>query len=126
METIQLLNLSSSQLRRAAEIKERIDQLLAELSNILGGDGESDSTGAAKTTKGAGKKRQMSPEARKRIGDAQKARWARINAAKGKAVPDSAKAKGPGKRRTMSPEAKKKIAEAQKARWAKAQGEKAK
>ena len=55
--------------------------------------------------------RTMSPEARKRIADAQRRRWARARAgASGK------RSKG---KRTLSPEARRRIVAAQKARWAK-------
>ena len=83
METNQLLNISPSQLRRAADVKERIEVLTKELSGILGGvDTE---PLVIRTTAGilvAGKKRGMSAEGRRRVGEAARARWAKINAAK--------------------------------------------
>lgn len=67
-------NLSAAQLRRAAQIKEQLDNLQTELNKILGGE-----SGAAGTRGG---KRQLSPAARARIVAAQKARWQKFHAAK--------------------------------------------
>jgi len=62
-------------------------------------------------------KRTMSPEARRRISLAQKARWARVAT---KTVTPK-----PKKTRVTSAEARRKIAAAQKARWAKVRSKKA-
>lgn len=66
--------LSAQQLRRAADLKEKIDSLQNELNQILG----------AKRSVGApsGVKRVLSPAARAKIVAAQKARWAKFHAAK--------------------------------------------
>ena len=98
-------SLSAEQLRRAASIKEQIDELENELGRILGGDGSA--------ARAAGGRRTMSASARARIAAAQKARWAKYNANK------PAKTGGAG-RRKMSAAARAKIAAAAKARWAKA------
>jgi hypothetical protein len=58
---------------------------------------------------GAGPRRVLSAAARKRIGDAQRKRWAKQKAGKPK--------------RTMSASARRKIAAAQRARWAKTRGQ---
>lgn len=71
-----LLSLTSAQLKRAAAIKEKIASLEKELNSLLGG-----STAKAKTTLPA-KKRKMSAAGRAAIIKAQKARWAKIKAAK--------------------------------------------
>ncbi len=70
-----LASLTSSQLRRAAALQEKIESLQAELSRITGG--------AVKKTAGrpAKKKRTMSPEARAKIAAAQRRRWAKQKAA---------------------------------------------
>jgi hypothetical protein len=87
---------------------------------------------AAKVSVVQPKKRVMSPEARKRIGDALRKRWAgtkKINAvtpakepkkAAKKATSVKAKKSAPTKaaKRTMSPEARQRIADAQRKRWA--------
>jgi hypothetical protein len=97
-----------AQLKRAVSIKERIEELESELASLLGDS--SRSSGAA-VARGPGKRRNMSAAGRARISAAAKARWAKVNAAKGK-MPTKGK-------RTMSPAARAKIAAAARARWAK-------
>jgi hypothetical protein len=60
------------------------------------------------------RRRVMSAEARARIAEAQRLRWA----ASRKRAAAPAKSKPAAKKRTMSPEARMRIAEAQKKRWA--------
>ena len=69
-----LLTLTSAQLKRAAAIKDEITSLESELGAILGAP-----TTVAKPMK---KKRGMSAAGRARVAAAQKARWAKIRAAK--------------------------------------------
>lgn len=71
--------LTSSQLRKAASLKEKIAKLEKELAGIVGGSGPAPKAAAAKPAK---KKRKMSAAGRARIAAAQKARWAKIKAAK--------------------------------------------
>jgi hypothetical protein len=120
MENNPLLNLSVSQLKKAADLKERIDALSAELSALLqGGGGAATSTSAPGPGRGRrGGRRQMSEEGRRRIADAARARWARERASKGGSTSSAATTPTGRKRRTMSPAARKKIAEAARARWA--------
>jgi hypothetical protein len=104
-----MTNLSASQLRRAADIKDKIESLQKELSRLLGG------------TKGVAaprKRRKMSAAGRAKIAAAARARWAKVKGRKSAAKPVK-KA-----RRKMSAAARAKIATAAKARWkkAKAQG----
>jgi hypothetical protein len=96
-------NLTAQQLRRAADIQDKIAALQDELSQYLGG-----SVSSAK----APRKRRMSAAGRARIIAAQKARWAKVKSSGGSAKP--------AKRRKMSAAAKAKIAAAARARWAKA------
>jgi len=103
-----LLSLSSAQLKRAAAIKDQIEGLNHELAGLLGA-----SASATKPAK-ASKKGGMSPAGRARVAAAQRARWAKINAAK-----PAAKAPAKKKKFTMSAAAKAKISAAAKARWAK-------
>jgi hypothetical protein len=112
--TSSLLNLSPAQLRRAAEIKERIDSLNSELASMLGGNS---SLNPQPLPPKSGP-RQMSAAGRARIAAAARARWAKIRAAKGQSASSSNGAVP--KKRTMSPAARAKIAAAQRARWAKA------
>jgi hypothetical protein len=103
-----LSNLSASQLRRAAEIKDKIESLQHELSGIVG-----ESAAAGTASKPAGKRRKLSAAAINRIREAQKARWAAHRAAK-------ASGKAPkAKKRKMSPAARARLAAIAKARWAK-------
>lgn len=69
-----LSNLTAAQLRKAAVLKEKITALQNDLARLLG-----DSGVAAKPAK-----RTMSAAARAKIAAAQKARWARVKAAKKK------------------------------------------
>jgi len=69
------VNLTVKQLKRAAALKERIQKLEKELTNMLGAAAPS----AAKV--GRPKKRHMSASAKARISAAAKARWAKIKAA---------------------------------------------
>ncbi len=72
-----ITNLTPSQLRRAAELKEKIDSLELELAGLLGSSAAVTSPVATK-----GKKSKFGPEAIARIRAAQKARWAKVKSAK--------------------------------------------
>jgi len=102
-------NLSVQQLRQAANLKEKIEALEKELSQLLG------STATSVAAKASKKKRGMSAAGKAKIAAAQKARWAKIKSAK-----PAVTAAMPGKMKfTMSAAAKAKISAAAKARWAK-------
>jgi endonuclease V-like protein UPF0215 family len=96
-------SLTITQLRRAADLKEKIEMLNKELVSIL----DVPALMSAKP-----KKHKMSAAGRASISAAAKARWAMIKGAK-------PVAKAPVKKRTMSAAAKAKISLAAKARWAK-------
>jgi hypothetical protein len=104
----ELLNLSTEQLRQLADVKEKIESLQDELSRVLGGSAPDRVSGKRGIN--------MSAAGRARIAAAQRARWAKYNAAKG----GPARAKSSKPRRTLSAAAKAKIAAAARARWAKA------
>lgn len=70
-----LSSLTTQQLRRAADLKEKIAKLNKELASILGAPAPV----AAKAVK---KKSKMSAAGRAKIAAAQKARWAKVKAAK--------------------------------------------
>jgi len=72
-----IIQLSPKQLRQAAAIKEKIVGLQKQLEQLS--DSSVGSAGAASTVR---KKRKLSPAARAKIVAAQKARWAKYNAAK--------------------------------------------
>ena len=103
-----MTNLSASQLRRAANIKDKLTSLQKELTRLLG------STDVAVAPR---KRRKMSAAGRAKIAAAQKARWAKVAGRKSATKPVK-KA-----RRKMSAAGRTKIAAAAKARWAKAKAQ---
>jgi hypothetical protein len=103
-----LLDLTVSQLKRAAAIKEQIEALNKELRAILGASALS---GAVPKTSGG-----MSAAVKKKIAAAQKARWANLRRAKSAAL--SVKPAATAKKKTMSPAAKAKLSAKLKAYWA--------
>jgi len=109
------INLSVTQLRQAADLKEKIQALENELSQVLGSTA---TTAAAKVPK---KKGGMSAAGKAKIAAAQKARWAKVKAAKpAAATVKTVVATKPAKKKfVMSAAAKAKISAAAKARWAK-------
>ena len=75
---MEISNLSSAVLRRAATIKDKINSLENELVRIFERGGISGhSRGLKAIAKVHRKRRQLSVAARKRIGDAARARWAK-------------------------------------------------
>src|ERR1035437_7588127 len=100
-----IINLTSKQLRRAASIKETIEELQNELNKLAGG-----STTLGKTAK---PKRRMSAADRARISAAAKARWAKVKGSKRSTKPAAKK------KFRMSAAGRANIIAAQKARWAK-------
>jgi hypothetical protein len=121
---------STTQLKRAVEISERIEQLQRELNSILGSSAPaasaSVSAAPAPTAKrGRGRRKgNLSPEARERIAAAQRLRWAKAKGAAPAAAPAAPAAaskagrKGRGGKRVISAEARAKMAEAARRRWA--------
>jgi hypothetical protein len=105
-------SLTATQLRRAADLKEKIDSLHKQLAAILGAASKPISTVAKPPKKKGG----MSAAGKARIAAAQKARWAKIKAAK-----PAVKAKPVKKaRKALSAAVKAKLSALAKARWAKA------
>lgn len=100
-----ILQLTSKELPQAISIKEKIEELQAQLGELIGG-GEVSSPFSAKVPG----RRRMSVAGRARIAAAARARWAR---ARGEAAPVGKK------RRKWSAAAKAKMAAFAKARWAK-------
>ena len=103
-----LHDLTITQLKRAAAIKERIEALNKELRAILGTPAKS---GAAPK-----KKRTMSAAVKRKIAAAQKTRWANLRRAKSGAV--SVKPAANAKKKTVSPATKAKLSAKLKAFWA--------
>jgi len=103
-----LFDLTITQLKRAAAIKEQIENLNKELRAILG----------APAIPGAAPKRNgpMSAAVKRKIAATQKARWANLRRAKSAAL--SVKPALKAKKKTMSPAAKAKLSAKLKSYWA--------
>jgi hypothetical protein len=118
-----LFNLSSEQLRRAADLKEKIGALEKELGVTLGHVVEV-ATAAVSTAKSLVPvkkiRKQISAAGLARIKAAQKTRWAKYAQEKFGTAPGVKK-----KKFTMGPAAKAKMAAAARARWAKVRAAKA-
>ena len=92
------------------EQKRRIDTQITELRAMLHGG---PTVTAATPEAPKGKRRKMSAAARKRIGDAQRKRWAESKKTSSPVAPEAPKPK-----RKLSPAGKRAIVEATKKRWA--------
>jgi len=106
-ETMNPLDLTANELKRAAAIKEQIEALNKELRGILGAPG--------KTRAAPRKKRTMSAATKRKIAAAQKAKWANLRRAN-PATPVKRAAKA--KKKTVSPATKAKLSAKLKAYWA--------
>jgi hypothetical protein len=102
------LDLTVTQLKRAAAIKEQLEALNKELRNILG---------APVNTRAAQRKqRTMSAAAKKKIAAAQRARW--VNLRRANPATQSVKTAAKAKKKTVSPATKAKLSAKLKAYWA--------
>ena len=101
-----LLDLTINQLKRAAEIKQQIDDLNRELGSILS---ESTKPGVA-----VNKTWSMSASVKKKIAATQRARWAKVRGS----TPTTASARAAAKKKRMSPAARAKLSAKLKAYWA--------
>ena len=111
-----MINLTSSQLRQAADLQEQIEALKQQLAGLLGVQSPAPVQAAElaeETVKPA--KRTMSPAHKAAIRAAQALRWAKHNAEKGK--PAKTELKPP--KRKLSAAGRAAIIAATKARWAK-------
>ena len=97
-----LLDLTPGQLKRAATIKEQIDRLHGELSKLLGG-----------AANNGVRNSRLSPATRRRIGAAQRARWAKVRKAKA----DKPATKSAVKKSKMSAAARARVSAAMKKFW---------
>jgi hypothetical protein len=118
-----ITKLTPSQLRQVADLKEKIAAWEKELNQLLGSSAKA--AVASVVAKAPKKKGGMSAAGKAKVAAAQKARWAKINAAKSAVKPAASAAKvaavaKPAKKKfVMSAAAKAKISAAAKARWAK-------
>ena len=103
---VNLIDLTPTQLKRAASIKEQIDGLNKQLRGLLG---------APATSRASPRRnRSMSASVKKKIAATQKARWAKIQASKRA----TASARPNAKTDRMSPAARAKLSAKLKAYWA--------
>ena len=107
-----ITNLTPQQLRRAADVKERIDALEEELSQLLGGLAPAPAPAPAPAAAVAPKRKKISAAGIARIRAAQRARWAAIKSAK---APQPA----PKRRRKLSAAGRARLVALARARWAK-------
>jgi hypothetical protein len=107
-----LFDLTITQLKRAAAIKEQIEALNKELRGLLGASAKS---GAAPKNK-----RTMSAATKKKIAASQKARLANLRRAN--AATQSTKPAAKAKKKTVSPATKAKLSAKLKAYWAAKKG----
>jgi|ERR1039458_1563823 hypothetical protein len=77
-----MINITPQQLRKAADIQEKIQSLQEELGQLLGSE-----TSTPAQSADAPKKRKFSAAARAKMRAAQKARWAKIKGAAPSAIP---------------------------------------
>ncbi|MGA2248508.1 MAG: hypothetical protein ABSH48_26380 [Verrucomicrobiota bacterium] len=111
-----ILNLTSTQLRQAADLKEKIASLETQLAGIIFVGGKPHIPSIVPELANL-PKRQMSPAHKAKIKAAQKLRWAKVNAAKARPVAALKPEKKAG--RKMSAAGRAAISAAAKARWAK-------
>jgi len=107
-----MINATPTQLRKAADIQERIQALQEELGQLLGGEVSAPVQAPEPT-----KKYKFSATARAKMRAAQRARWAKIKGAAPSAKPATAPKKQP-----VSEAKLKALARARAARWAKTKG----
>ena len=103
-----LLDLTPEQLKRAASIKEQVEDLNKKLRALLGAP-----VGSRAAPK---RKRAESASAKKKIAASQKARWANLRRAKPST--DSVKPAAKAKKKRMGPAARAKLSAKLKAYWA--------
>src|SRR5260370_36238587 len=97
------------------EQKRHIDTQIAELRTLLDG-GRTEPAATPEVPKG--KRRKMSAAARKRIGDAQRKRWAESKKPSEPTSQPASPSEAPKRKRKLSAAGRRAIAEATKKRWA--------
>ena len=126
-----ITNLTPAQLRQAAALKEQIEQLQKQLTQLFGTPAPVGKPAPTVAPKAVKARKKMSAAGIAKIRAAQKARWAKIKGALPKTAPTpkaSAPAKAPAQKvkRVLSAAARAKMAAAAKARWAPVQSAPAK
>jgi BRCT domain type II-containing protein len=105
-----VLNQLRAERNRAQQEVEHLDNAISAIQRLVGRNG------SVTTPKGSRPRRNMSPSARRRIADAQKATWAKWHQQHGQAAKVNVKAPVT---RTFSAATRRRMAAAQRARWAK-------
>lgn len=106
-------------------LREERDQAQSEIGKLQSAISTIESlTGRVRGVNGTRPKRTMSAAARRRIAQAQRARWAKQRSKANPVV--SARASAPPAKRTLSPEGRKRIVAAARARWARVNAQKTK
>ena len=103
-----IINLTPKQLRQAADVQEKIQELQDELNQLLGGTARVPTAAPE-----APRKRKVSVAARAKMAAAQRERWARIKGTTASTVPEAPKKKQVNEARLAA------LAKAREARWAK-------
>lgn len=111
-----LIKLTPAQLRHAADLKEKIEALEQELSQLSGAPVTAVAAAEVAATPAKRARKKISAAGLARMRAAQQARWARVRGTAPAAQPGK---RGPSK---MSPAARARIAAAQRARWARLRG----
>jgi hypothetical protein len=114
-----ITNLTPQQLRKAADLKEKIDALQGQMDALLGG-GEIPILGRGTRTG----KRRLSAQGRANIAAAAKARWAALRSKKGAASVQTPSTPSPAAKKlhwTQTPEGKARLARSIKRSWRKRQ-----
>ena len=102
-----LTNILAALESQRTEVQRQLSQLDNAIQALSG-------TGTASGARSSGGRRTMSAAGRRRIAEAQRARWAKF-----KASSNGGGNSGGARKRTLSPAARRRIAAAQRARWAK-------
>jgi hypothetical protein len=74
------MNITAAQLRRAADLKDKIEQLQSELDSVLVGNSEYNATSKRRGRPPGGERRKIDPAARARIAASARARWVKAKA----------------------------------------------
>jgi hypothetical protein len=109
-----VLNQLRAEHKQAQQQVERLEAAMHALEGVVGRNG-------SQPVLNSSPKRHLSAAARRRIAQAQRARWAKARKQQPQSSADSKGTKTPTKR-TMSAAARRKIAAFQRARWAKIKG----
>lgn len=69
-------DLSTAQIREVLQLRERIESLQQRLDSLIGGEGQIRAKGGVRGPRAAKRRKAMSPQARAKIAEAARRRWA--------------------------------------------------